>query len=199
MVTLRRTVSTSSRAMSRRASLPRTCTALSWSRARRRRRLRRPTARDARRASAGLPHVAGKLDQFPDHLGGFDGAVLVAAQRRFQDLGERPCLARCSCAAGRQAPASTASAAAPRRGCAVRRSMPRTSERNPSDRIEMSGFSRPAATTMSIMPSDATAREMIWCVRARLGARRRNSHPRRCGVFPGRAVSSDMSGALSTS
>ena len=40
--------------------------------------------------------------------------------------------------------------------------MPRTSSMNSSERIEMSGFSRPAAAKMSITPSDATAREMIW-------------------------------------
>ena len=28
-----------------------------------------------------LAHVAGKTDQLLDHLGGFDGAVLIPAQR----------------------------------------------------------------------------------------------------------------------
>ena len=40
--------------------------------------------------------------------------------------------------------------------------MPRTSARNSSERIEMSGFSSPAASKMSTTPSGATAREMIW-------------------------------------
>ena len=40
--------------------------------------------------------------------------------------------------------------------------MPRTSARNSSERIEMSGFSRPAAAKMSTTPSEATARETIW-------------------------------------
>jgi len=42
----------------------------------------------------------------------------------------------------------------------LRRGMPCTSARNSSDRIETSGFFRPAAAKMSTTPSEETAREI---------------------------------------
>ena len=43
-------------------------------------------------AGVRLPHLAGEADQFLDHLRGLDRAVLVAANRLLQHLGERACL-----------------------------------------------------------------------------------------------------------
>ena len=103
----------------------------------------------------GLAHLLGQLDQLLDDLGGLDGAVLVAAgstspaSRRTSGPGRRSCATAVLISSFEQL--------AQQLDGEVRCGMSRTSARNSSERIEMSGFFSPAAAKMSMTSSDATA------------------------------------------
>ena len=103
MVTLPRTVSTSSRAMSAERVVAKDLnrTVVGFERVVEGELvLRQP---EFVTAGVGLPHLAGKLDQLLYHLRGLDGPVLVATEGLLQHLGERPVLHDVLSPAGRQA------------------------------------------------------------------------------------------------
>ncbi len=107
-------------------------------------------------ATLGLAHLFGEGDEFLDDLRRLDGAVLVAvdaiapASRRRSGPGRR----------WRRDGRLISSVRSLRSSSTARFfwGIPRTSARNSSERMEMSGFSRPAAAKMSTTPSEAMAR-----------------------------------------
>jgi hypothetical protein len=141
MVTFWRARSSPARARScaacrRRAPSPR----CRWFPARRRTPARRRRASAPSPACLRLAHVLGQPDQLLDDLRRLDRAVLVAADRLLQHLGERARLHHVLAPARASSPLSSLRSSSTAR---LRCGMPRTSARNSSERIEMSGSGEP--------------------------------------------------------